>query len=103
MVATTADRSPKEERFVARWSSIRERGKLRYIVLRGVVGGLLLFAIWFGVSLLEIRLSEFKSALFTWPDFLNRSLIWFVCYQLIGFTLAFSAWRAKESRYDYLT
>ncbi|WP_020618161.1 hypothetical protein [Paenibacillus daejeonensis] len=95
--------SDKEARFVDRWSAVRNKGKMRYIIMRGIIGGLLLFAIWFVVTLIEIRFSEFQSALFTWPDFMRRSLIWLVVYQLIGFTLAASAWKGQERKYDYLT
>lgn len=95
--------SDKEARFVARWSAIRAKGKRRYILLRGFTMSLLLFAIWFVVTLIEVQFSEFQSALFTWSDYMNRSLIWLVCYHLIGFTLAFSAWKGRERKFDYLT
>ncbi|MDF2925974.1 MAG: hypothetical protein K0R57_4888 [Paenibacillaceae bacterium] len=94
---------PKEQNFLNKWSKIRRKGMVRYIITRGFLYGLLLFAVWLIGSAIDIRLSEFEQALFTWSQFLRSCVLWFIVELLIGFTLSFQSWRGRESKYRYLS
>lgn len=96
---------PKEEAFIRRWTAIRNRGKARYIMTRGSLTGLLLFAVWLIVTLIEINMSEFQKALYTADPgtFLGKCIIWLVCYSAMGVLLAASRWKGNEEKYHYLS
>ncbi|MFD0717293.1 hypothetical protein [Paenibacillus sp. GCM10027626] len=93
----------REQAFVNRWATIRQRGKTKYMITRTLLWGFILFAVWAAVSLLEIYFSDFQRAAFTWPSFGMRCLIWYCCYQVIGFSIARGLWRGGENKYHYLT
>ncbi|ALS28546.1 hypothetical protein IJ21_31520 [Paenibacillus sp. 32O-W] len=93
----------REQGFVARWTAVRRKGKGRYVMTRGLLFGLPLYAVWLAVTLIEIAVSEFRQALFDRGDFAVSMLIWFVVYMTIGMVLAAHRWRANEAKYRYLT
>lgn len=67
--------------------------------------GILLFLIWLVVTLLEISMSEFQKMLYLEhvSNFINKCVIWFVCYMVIGFILANGMWKRKEEKFEYLS
>lgn len=95
--------SKKEKSFLDKWSVIRTKGKLRYIITRGLLHGLLLFSVWFVVTLLEIQMSEFKQALYSPEYLMKRSITWLITYLLIGIVIANGSWKGKEEKYMYLS
>jgi hypothetical protein len=97
--------SSKEQAFVRRWNAVRSKGKRRYIVTRGIGLGLVLFAVWLAITLLEIRLSEFEQALYQQHPAVmwRKCLIWLGCYLLLGLTLAWSSWKGREDKFHYLS
>ena len=97
--------SLKEKKFIRRWSAVRAKGKVRYIVTRGLLFGLGLFAVWFIVTWIEINMSDFKRAVIfqDYDSFLRRCMIWFVCEMIIGFVIASGVWKRKEERLEYLS
>jgi len=95
--------NPREKEFIRRWSSIRQKGKLGYMLTRTLLLGLLLFSVWLTVTAIEISNSEFQKAIFTWRDFGFRCLNWFCFYQLLGFVIARGLWKRNEERYHYLS
>lgn len=93
----------KDQSFTAKWEKQRQKGKFFYVLTRGLLLGSCLFAIWFGITYLEIMRSEFERAIFTWESFLQRSLIWLVVEMTIGFVLAHGFWKKREEQYHYLS
>jgi hypothetical protein len=95
--------SEKERTFLIKWSAARTKGRVRYILTRGSVFGLLLFGIWLVATVVEINMSDYEMALFTWESFRRRCIMWFILEMLIGFVIAFSSWKGKEEKYYYLS
>jgi len=95
--------SDKEKAFLARWSTIRQRGRILYTISRGCLYGLLLFGVWLTVTMIEINLSEFQQAIYSRDAFIGKCVIWFVCEMLIGGILANQSWKAKENKFKYLS
>ncbi|MCQ6561184.1 hypothetical protein [Paenibacillus mendelii] len=93
----------RERAFLARWSEIRKKGRIRYTISRGGLYGLLLFGVWLAVTLIELNLSEFQQAIWTRDAFIRQCVIWFVCEMLIGGVLAHQGWKAKENKFKYLS
>lgn len=93
----------RETDFLTKWSSIRGKGKARFILTRGSLLGLLLFAVWLVVTIIEINVSDFEKAAFSWDVFIRRSVTWFICEMVIGLVLAISIWRGKEEKFRYLS
>ncbi|GAA3409127.1 hypothetical protein ACFFNY_08900 [Paenibacillus hodogayensis] len=97
--------SDKELAFLKRWSSIRKKGRARYIGSRGFLIGILLFAVWFVITMIEINTSEFEKALYTQyvSAFVKKCVIWFVSYMIIGCVIASGMWKQKEEKMNYLS
>lgn len=93
----------REKKFIRKWSAIRAKGRTRYVWTRGICGGLLLFAVWLIVTLIEISMSEFLQAVYTPEELQKKSLIWFTAYLLIGFVLSTGRWKGMEEKYEYLS
>lgn len=95
--------SKKEQSFLKKWSVIRKKGKLRYIIIRGLIHGLSIFSVWFIVTLIEVQMSEYKQALYTPEYLMKRSMTWLITYVLIGLVIAQGSWKAKEDKFRYLS
>lgn len=104
-MADEASLTKKEQAYVIKWAAIRQSGRMRYVITRGIIFGLLLFGLWLLVSLIEINLSEFERTLYReYPGaFFRRALIWLVCYQILGWVFARGNWKRKEEKYHYLS
>lgn len=96
---------PKDRKFVQRWAAIRARGRVLYVITRGIGFGSLLFAVWLTLTLIDINSSQFKQALHDENSgmLLEKSLLWFGCYAVLGGVFANSRWKRQEDRYNYLT
>lgn len=95
----------REKTFLMRWSRIRKSGKLRYIVTRGLGFGLMLYGIWFAITILEISSSEFERAVYfdNIQNLVKKCAIWFVCYMTYGFIVSVTLWKKKEEKYEHLS
>lgn len=95
----------RERIFLNKWRRIRSSGKLKYIVTRGLGFGMLLYGIWFTITMFEISSSEFERAVY-FDDISNlvkKCAIWFVCYMTYGSVVSVTLWKKKEEKYEYLS
>ncbi|WP_377566691.1 hypothetical protein [Paenibacillus chungangensis] len=93
----------KEISFLTKWTDIRKGGRVRYITTRGSLLGLILFAIWLVITIIEINISDFEKAVFTWDSFVRQCITWFVCEFIIGFIIANQSWKSREEKFHYLS
>jgi hypothetical protein len=91
----------KEKTFLLEWSAIRKKGKASYILTRGSLFGLIIFNFWVVVTIVEINMSDFKLALYTWESFLKSCTIWFTLEFLLGFVIAIWCWKGREEMYHH--
>ena len=56
--------SDKDSLFLKKWSRTRAKGKKKYVLLNGIMFGVLLFLVWLVVTLIEINVSEFQKSLY---------------------------------------
>lgn len=97
--------SDKELLFINKWSRTRAKGKIRFIITRGIIYGCILFLVWLVVTLIEINVSEFQKTLYyEHPShFVKRGFIWLFWYMVFGLGLSSAAWKGKEEKYKYLS
>jgi len=95
----------KELLFLKKWSRIRKKGRLKYVITRGFTLGLLLFSIWLIITIIEISMSEFEKTLYfeQLSNFIEKCVIWFICQMALGFILANGMWKRKEEKMEYLS
>lgn len=92
--------------FFSKWHNIRQKGKMRYIISRGTVIGLILFTIYLIIAIIEINLSEFEKFIyqeFGMGYFFRKTLVYLPFYLTLGFSFSIGSWRKKEEQYQYLT
>jgi len=95
----------KEKDFASSWERIRAKGRFKYIISRGMLYGLLLFAVWFFITVLEINFSEFKKAIFEQNQsyWIRKCAIWFCVFVTQGLFFASYRWKKNESDFLYLS
>ncbi|MBD2845364.1 hypothetical protein IDH44_09190 [Paenibacillus sp. IB182496] len=90
--------SDRQRKFMCKWAAVRSKGKLRYILSRGLILGALLFGIWLIVN----YYFEDKARYALYPGQWNSShVIWLVTYVVIGFSSSFWRWKGKEDKFYY--
>lgn len=92
--------------FFSKWSTIRQKGRMRYIISRGTVIGLILFTVLFIIRIIEVNFSEIEKFVyqeFGMGYFLRRTFVYLPFYLTIGFSFSIGSWRKKEEQYQYLT
>lgn len=92
--------------FFSKWSKIRLKGRMRYIISRGIVIGLILFTLYVIIEIIEINLSEFEKYIYQeygMGYFIRRTVVYLPFYLTLGFSFSIGSWRKKEGQYQYLT
>lgn len=92
--------------FIDKWSRIRDKGRFKYLVTRGFVIGLLIFLIWFAVTITtEIILSEFRDIILSEKRTIiyARYAMWFIYCEILGFTFANLRWKRNEQKFQNLS
>lgn len=89
--------SDRQIRFLGRWAETRKKGKVRYVILRGVLLGIALFMIWLSFSFRDFQYYKSEAAFFI------RCAMWMVWSFILGFNFAWLIWRKREEKYEYLS
>lgn len=87
----------RDERFYRKWTLIREKGKARFVLSRGLAHGLFLYAVWAAATWL------LDKDRFAPEHFATRYYYYFLIYMIVGFIISSGAWRGQNTRYDNLT
>lgn len=93
----------RDKNFIKKWSVIRKKGKLRYVLTRGLSYGIFLFFVWFVVTFVSINTSEFEQAIYSHEFMLKKSIAMFIVYLIAGIIFGMGSWKAKEEKFNYLT
>ncbi|GIO96168.1 hypothetical protein J14TS5_12540 [Paenibacillus lautus] len=86
----------RDERFYRKWTAIREKGKGKFVLSRGLAHGIFLYAVWAAATGL---LDQDK---FTPEHFVARYYYYFPIYMIVGFIISNGAWSGNNKRYDRL-
>lgn len=86
----------RDERFYHKWTAIREKGKARFVLSRGLLHGFLLYVVWAAATWFLDK-DKFD------PDFfVTRYYYYFLIYMIVGFIISNGAWSGNNKRYDRL-
>lgn len=85
--------------------SDKKKGRMRYVLTRGIAFGILIFLVWLGGTILEILMSDFKRIFYLGyiSIFAIRCVVWFIGSKLLGLTFANGMWKRKEKKFEYLS
>ena|SRR5690606_21769393 len=89
--------SDRQIRFLGRWAKTRKKGKVRYVILRGVLLGIALFMIWLSFGFRDFQYYKSEAVFFI------RCAMWKVWSFILGFNFAWLIWRKREEKYEYLS
>lgn len=83
----------RDRKFYEKWKLIREKGRVKYIITRGIPLGIIVYLFWTIVTLI------FDKHKFDPDLYKSRFYYYGIIYSIYGFVIAGYAWKNKEEKY----
>lgn len=99
-------KSDQDLAFVQKWSRIQKRGKIFYIVTRGIGIGIIIFLVSLSFTLYKTYHSEFWQTVYFYEHrdyFIRKCLTDLFFYSGYGCVFAYILWKHKEEKMHYLS
>lgn len=88
----------KSEKFLTKWNKYRKYGKVKYILIFGVLLESL-YVLLLMTLILPMLDYSFNFQYYSWFNFIKNACIGIIVGPIIGFITGYTQWNANEHRY----
>lgn len=89
----------KSEKFLAKWNRYRKYGKVKYILIFGVLLESL-YVLLFMTLIFPMVDYNFNFQYYSWLTFIKNATIGVIIGPIIGFITSYTQWNYNEDRYN---